>query len=58
MTWKTCATPPERDGLYEIECRFPDGEYLSGPEYLRWEGDWVGSFGLQIMPYDVWREVQ
>ena len=57
MTWKTCATPPERDGLYEVQCLFPDGEPLTEPESLRWEGRWIGSFGLELMPYDRYRAI-
>jgi hypothetical protein len=57
MNWKPCSDPPERDGFYEVQCLFPDGEPLTEPEILKWEGRWVGSFGLEVMPYDRYREI-
>lgn len=59
MTWISCATPPERDGQYEVQCLFPDGEPLTEPEILKFEGGrWIGSFGLELMPYDRYREIE
>jgi hypothetical protein len=57
-TWISCATPPTRDGLYFVQCMFQDGEPLTEPEVLRWEGKWIGCMGLEITEYDRWREIE
>lgn len=55
--WKSCAEPPTLEGRYEVQCMFADGEPLTEPEILKWEGHWIGGFGMEIMPYDRWREI-
>ena len=58
MTWKSCATPPERDGRYEVERRFITGEQLEAPEIMHWRGEWINKTGLDVSQYDVWREIE
>jgi hypothetical protein len=55
--WKTCATPPERDGWFEVERRFKDGSLLEEAEQIRYEDEWKVVRGSEILEHDVWREI-
>lgn len=56
--WKSCATPPEKDGYYEVERLFKDGGQLWPPEPIKWSGQWEVNKGSDIMPYDRYREIE
>lgn len=55
--WIPCSKEPPRYGPYEVQCCFPDGEPLCEIQVMRWEGQWITGFGLEVMPHDKYREI-
>jgi hypothetical protein len=56
-TWTSCATPPERDGMFLVRRCYSTGEQMEDPEPMRFDGEWLHRDGLCVMPYDMWVEM-